>query len=463
MIGCLVRIGWLNLKRDRIGLLLSFVLPVIFLTIFSFIFGGTGGDSDGERAGSGSLRVLVADEDRTETSERFILALDALEAVEAVTAPAAAEGVSPAPWTRESMRPEVQRGTAPAGLVIAKGFEAQFGDFSGRNPEIELFVDASNPLASNALEGLIQAAAMQAAPDVLMEKGLGALEEFGGALTAAQREAMEKIKPLLRGMEKDGAGARGAESARGSEDSDGAMELMGAGAGGGGFTGLVTVRTSGAQRARSGPTSASMISYYAAGIGVMFLLFSMAGGAGALIEERENGTLDRLLVSRVTMGQILTGKWLFLAAMGVVQLALMFGWAALVFGLDVGDAGTIIGLSVMSIVSSAAGAAFGILLSTICRTRAQQSGISTVLILIMSAIGGSMVPRFVMPPFMGTAAKFTFNGQALDGFLNVLWYRADGSGAAEVLASIAPQVIIIALCGAAMFAAARWIAPRWAA
>ena len=36
------------------------------------------------------------------------------------------------------------------------------------------------------------------------------------------------------------------------------------------------------------------ISFYAAGIGVMFLLFSMSGASGALLEEVESGTLDRV-------------------------------------------------------------------------------------------------------------------------------------------------------------------------
>ena len=46
----------------------------------------------------------------------------------------------------------------------------------------------------------------------------------------------------------------------------------------------------------------SIVSYYAAGIGVMFLLFSMAGAAASLLEEEESGTLERLLSSDVGMG-----------------------------------------------------------------------------------------------------------------------------------------------------------------
>lgn len=40
----------------------------------------------------------------------------------------------------------------------------------------------------------------------------------------------------------------------------------------------------------------------------------------------------------------------------------------------------------------------------------------------MSAIGGSMVPRYVMSDTLKWLGKFTFNGWALDGFQKVFWY-----------------------------------------
>jgi hypothetical protein len=48
-------------------------------------------------------------------------------------------------------------------------------------------------------------------------------------------------------------------------------------------------------------SSIAIPSPYAAGIGVMFLLFSMAGAAGSLLEEEETGTLERVLTSNVGM------------------------------------------------------------------------------------------------------------------------------------------------------------------
>ena len=45
-----------------------------------------------------------------------------------------------------------------------------------------------------------------------------------------------------------------------------------------------------------------MVSFYAAAIGVMFLLFTASSAGGSLLDEAESGTLDRVLSSRVTMG-----------------------------------------------------------------------------------------------------------------------------------------------------------------
>jgi hypothetical protein len=45
----------------------------------------------------------------------------------------------------------------------------------------------------------MQAAAMQAAPDVLMQRGLDTLGTFGGGLTPMQQQAVDTITPFLRG------------------------------------------------------------------------------------------------------------------------------------------------------------------------------------------------------------------------------------------------------------------------
>src|SRR5205807_10004416 len=78
-----------------------------------------------------------------------------------------------------------------------------------------------------------------------------------------------------------------------------------------------------------------VVAFYAAATAVMFLLFSAANGAGgSLIEEVENGTLDRLLSSNLTMTGLLAGKWFSFLLLGVMQVSVMFLWGWLVFQLE---------------------------------------------------------------------------------------------------------------------------------
>ena len=80
--------------------------------------------------------------------------------------------------------------------------------------------------------------------------------------------------------------------------------------------------------------SDSLVSFYAAGVGVMFLLFSVSAAGGTLLDEVDSGTLDRVLSTRVGMGGLLLGKWLFVALVGALLLIVLFLWGRIAFGLD---------------------------------------------------------------------------------------------------------------------------------
>jgi ABC-2 type transport system permease protein len=196
----------------------------------------------------------------------------------------------------------------------------------------------------------------------------------------------------------------------------------------------------------------SLISFYAAGIGVMFLLFSMSGASGALLEEVDSGTLDRVLSTRVGMSGLLAGKWLFLTLMGIGQLSLMFLWGRVAFGLDLFH--HVPGFVIMTAFTAAAAAGFGIVLATAARTRAQLSGMSTIIILIMSSVGGSMFPRFLMSDTMQKMGLVTFNAWALDGYLKVFWRNAP-------IVALWPQLLVLTGLTALFLGVARTLARRW--
>lgn len=196
------------------------------------------------------------------------------------------------------------------------------------------------------------------------------------------------------------------------------------------------------------------IAFAAAGLGVMFLLFVASASGGALLDEAENGTLDRILSSRVSMTQLLLGKIAYLVALSTVQLTITFTWASLVFGVEL--AKHFGGFLLMTITTAIATASFGLMLATLCRTRAQLSALSTLVVLTMSALGGSLFPRFLMPEGMKKLGLITINGWALEGFLKVFWRE-------EALISLWPQLTVLLLAGATFFLTARTMARRWEA
>ena len=417
----LLRIGWMNLKRDRVAQALTFLLPILFFSIFASVFGGRGGDS------TPRVSVAVADEDRSEFSGRVIAALQKEKALRlrvdgdngSVLDRAAAEGL-------------VRNGDVPVAIVIPKGIGESFGQlgFSSSGPPIQMLADPSDPIAPQMVQGLLQKVVMTAAPDLVMQGGMKQFEKHAGALTPEQRKAVDEWIPTLKA---DAGGTTG-----------------GGGAGGSGGMGIaVTV----VDVMRNDDRKGSLISFYAAGIGVMFLLFSSVGGAGgALLEEAESGTLERLLSTNIGMTGVLVGKWLFLSLIGFAQLTVMFLWGRVAFGLPLFS--HIPGFVVMTVVTAAAAAALGLVLASLARTRAQLSGFSTILILTMSALGGSMFPRFLMSETMQKMGLLTFNGWALDGYLKVFWRNA-------AVWELWPQVLVLSVLGASFLGIARLLGRRW--
>jgi ABC-2 type transport system permease protein len=108
----------------------------------------------------------------------------------------------------------------------------------------------------------------------------------------------------------------------------------------------------------------------------------------------------------------------------------------------------------MGICTAFAVASFGILLASMCHSRGQLGAVSTLLILLMSSVGGSMFPRYLMPESLQKAGLFTINGWAIDGFTKVFWRDAP-------LLALWPQVAVLLAIGLGLFAISRRIARRW--
>src|SRR6185436_17963589 len=96
------------------------------------------------------------------------------------------------------------------------------------------------------------------------------------------------------------------------------------------------------------------------------------------------------------------------------QLTVMFLFAWIVFGLDI----TLNIPSLMLMISATAFAcsSFGVFLASFAKSRQQVQGLSTLIILVMSAVGGSMIPLFLMPSWMQKIAVVSVNYWGIQGF-----------------------------------------------
>jgi ABC-2 type transport system permease protein len=152
------------------------------------------------------------------------------------------------------------------------------------------------------------------------------------------------------------------------------------------------------------------------------------------------------------MTTLLAGKLTFNTMLAFAQLVAMFLWGWAVFHLDLFS--HIPGVIVMGLCTAFAVAAFGMLLASMCHSRGQLGAVSTLLILMMSSLGGSMFPRFLMPESVQKAGLFTINAWAIDGFTKVFWRDLP-------VTALWPQVSVLLAVGIVLFALARRIARRW--
>ncbi len=416
MIGAIVRTELANFKRDRAAMAMSFVLPIVFFTIFALVFAGAIDNA------SRKVPIAVVDLDQSELSRKFIAALSEESALDVVTI--ARTSQPQAPFTEASAQEAVRRGDVPVALFIPRGFGNALFDFSeSRRPTLHLLTDSSDPVAAGLATGMVQKVLGSAMPEESMAAGIELFRGWTGGLTEEQERTLAMNIESMRELQK---------SAPSSQP-----------------TGFVNVAV---RDIVGGEKENPVVAFYAAAIGVMFLLLSSSRAGGSLIDEAEGGSLDRVLSTRVSMPMLLTGKLLFLSAVGFLQLCVMFVWGAIAFRLELFS--HLPGFLLLAVATSLASSAFGLLLATACRSRAQLYAVSTLLILIISAVGGSMFPRFLMPESVLRFSLLFFNSWALEGFLKVFWREAP-------LLQLWPEIsMLVATSGVFLFVA-RQLARRW--
>lgn len=387
MIFAMIRVMALSLFRDRGALAMSFLLPPTIFVIFAAIFSGTTG-------GELHLRVAFGVTQQSAFAKRFETAMRTEPSLRILKGTTSDE---------KQVIALVKSGQADIGLLV----QGNFTDTT--SAPVAVFVDSGKIVAAGILSAEVQQLIASALPDVGLARTAPTVEALVGGFTPEQAARLAAQISYL-------GNNRRAETAQ---------------------SGLLETRMIG-----PGKGASATVTYYAGAVAILFLLFSAMQNGATLIEERNLGIMDRIAVGPGSTDVMVLAKFLFLLAQGTVQASLIFAIAALLYHVDI--LAHIWLWLLTTLAAAAAAAGLGLCVAAACTTRQQAQTISTFLVLVCSAVGGSMVPRFMMPAWLQDAGWYTPNAWAIEAYHGVLWR---GQGLADLFPELT-WLFATALAGA---------------
>ncbi|MDE2440036.1 MAG: ABC transporter permease [Betaproteobacteria bacterium] len=195
---------------------------------------------------------------------------------------------------------------------------------------------------------------------------------------------------------------------------------------------------------------------------VFAMFFVVIPISAILIVERQQGTLQRLASLGLPFRMVLLGKLLPFFIVNQIQAVLMVGVGMFIVPIFGGEALVMpqgIGLLHWWLVAAAvslAAVACALLVASLAKTTQQATIIGGVGNILMGAVGGIMVPKFMMPAAMQTLAEFSPMAWGLQGFHTVM-LRHGG------FVAILPSLLPLLAFAAATLAAAIWLNHRQSA
>jgi ABC-2 type transport system permease protein len=149
--------------------------------------------------------------------------------------------------------------------------------------------------------------------------------------------------------------------------------------------------------------------------GVFFIITTIST---SLFREKNEGTFRRLQAAPISRLAFLAGKLLPYYLINLIQIALMLAIGVVVFHISLGNYP--FALVPLSLATAFTATGLGLLITSLGKTQEQVGSLSTMLTIVLSALGGMMVPVSVMPSFMQKLSLAIPHAWALTGFQDVI-------------------------------------------
>jgi ABC-2 type transport system permease protein len=405
---------WKDLKiffKDRGHVVLIFLQPLMFIILMSYALSGVFGS--GERP----IRLLAVNEDRGKQAASVLRQLDAIKSFQVE------ETWEGQPVTRERAERLIVEGKRNMALIFPSDFSLvlEQGPASRGPQRTQILVMVDPTLSSQFVEpvlGTLQGLLERTTYLAMMPRGIDFLFDH----LAPQTPVQERESFKSRAEEKMSGGLVGGREP------------------------LVTLERTfppGMRVTKFPDTFQQNVPGYT--IYGIFWIVSLL--AGSVLQEKREGTFRRLLTAPLDRSVMLTGKLVPYYIINLIQLFLIMGVASLLFGMSLGSSPS--GLIAVSLAAAATSTGLGIMVAALARTEAQVGGLTVLLLLSLSALGGCFIPRFVMPQWLKMIGLITPHAWALDAYQDLL---VRGYNFWEVL----PKVGILGVFAAIFFAIGVW-------
>ena len=178
----------------------------------------------------------------------------------------------------------------------------------------------------------------------------------------------------------------------------------------------------------------------APGMGAMYALSSVLGLAALFVTQRQEWTLQRLMMMPMPRWQILAGKLLGRFVLGLIVYAVMIA-VGTAFGVQWGN---LPGLILVVLAYTLAVTAIALLVATMVSSQQQVTGITLLLTLTLPPLGGAWWPLNIVPDWMQTIGHLSPVAWSQDAFNTLVIHHG-------VLLDVLPDIGVLLVFAAIFF------------
>ena len=173
-----------------------------------------------------------------------------------------------------------------------------------------------------------------------------------------------------------------------------------------------------------------LTTFFVAGMAIFFLFFTVSFGVLGLLEERNRGTLLRLLAAPIPRYAVVVGKMLVAYLVGVAAMAVLIVASSLLLGAHWGNP---VGVALLVLAATAAAEGIMAVVAAFARTAEGASNLQSIIAVGLGMLGGIFFPASLGTGFLAKLAYLTPHRWFMTGLADL----AGGGGVDVVLPAVA--------------------------